>query len=155
MKKHKLIYRMLNVEEVKNILQCVSIFNLRYNKENFEKYLFNYYAYHWICLYDNNIPKALCVLYYNYPKKGYIYISEIQTFESKKEYGRKLLNYVLKRYKRVWFIADPSMKKSLVKYYRSFKLDELVVKNKKAKVYTFSKNCDKEFLKLSLVLQFV
>lgn len=46
-------------------------------------------------------------------------------------YGRDLLDDIIKRSKTMWLAADPTAEKSLLEYYRTFGLEEVVLDHSK------------------------
>ena len=157
------MFKVSDVDEdkVMDILGAARVTNSHFNEQHFLKYLTCSEQYVWKCLYFNDRiksrPVAMCVLQYSYPVLGYCYVAEIQSFESGHSFGKKLLEYVFKFNDNVWLIADFTAGKKLLDFYRSFSFDECCAWSEywKAEAHAFSKGCDKEILKQTIVARYV
>jgi hypothetical protein len=135
-------------DEIENILDTAKIENKRFERIQFSKYLeFGGDNYNWCVLKNNDEPLAVALLNDNTPFKDYYLIAEIQTL--KKGYGKILLQEIIKQYKKVWLMANTTAGEDLLNYYRSLKLNEIVVPESvyECPAYFFCSNdCDIEKL---------
>lgn len=147
-------------DEVMDILDAAYVTNPHFDEQHFLKYLTRSEQYAWKCLYfddgTRSRPVAMCVLQYSYPMPSYCYIAEIQSFESGHGFGKKLLEHVLMFNDQVWLIADATAGEKLLDFYRSFGLDECSAWSEywKAEAHAFSKGCDQDILKQTIVARY-
>lgn len=112
--------------EIKNILDNSKIENKRFERFQFSKYFeFNDNNYNWCILKENDEILAIALINDNIPYKDYYYITEIQSL--KKGYGKKLLEELFKKYKKVWLMSNTVAGDSLMNFYRSLNLKEIII----------------------------
>ena len=103
--------------------------NPRYMRSNIEKYLNSTPHDRLYCglLDDRGHCGALAVLSKDNPRSGYCFLLEVQCFD--RGCGAKLIHGLVGKYKRLWLMADPSAKDTLVEYHRrpEFSFNEFVV----------------------------
>ena len=96
----------LGRKQAEAVVESTAVSNPRYVKEQFAKHFKYENSLRWLCLYDNSVPKAMCVLEFDYPADSYVFINEIQSFEPGKHYGKLLLEQVFAKHKYAWLMAD-------------------------------------------------
>jgi hypothetical protein len=118
----------LSDDTIKNILDTEKIENKRFERVQFSKYLeFGGDNYNWCALTSNNEKLAIALINDNTPYDEYYYISEIQSL--KKGYGKKLLEELFNKYKKVWLMSNTTAGDSLLNFYRSLNLKEIIIPN--------------------------
>lgn len=94
--------------------------NKNLNFANFEKYLRSGSKnYRWIGGFDSEDNCVALVVLTDIPSKDIVLLAEIQSFISGKDYGRKILEEVLKSHKDIWLACDVLGGESLLRFYRS------------------------------------
>ena len=133
----------LSRKQAAAVVESTAVSNLRYVKEQFAKHFKYENSLHWLCLYDNSVPKAMCVLEFSYPVDSYVFINEIQSFEPGKHYGKLLLEHVFAKHKYAWLMADITQADTLLGFYRSLGLKECTVYAEcwKKTAHMFTANC--------------
>ena len=133
----------LSQKQAEAVVESTAVSNLRYVKEQFVKHFKYENSLHWLCLYDNGVPKAMCVLEIDYPVDSYVFINGIQSFESGKHYGKLLLEHVFAKHKYAWLMADITQADTLLSFYRSLGLKECTVYAEcwKKTAHLFTANC--------------
>ena len=121
----------ISVEKFNEILWNSVITNQNYSYEQFKKN-FNDNEISWCMLFDANkkCVAAASVKEGYGPASNSTYVNEIQCLESGKHYGKKMLMMLIKHYRFVWLMADPSVKSDkLLNFYRDpeFRLNEYVL----------------------------
>lgn len=140
---HHVEVKELSGAEAKAVVENAAVSNPRYATGQFTKHFMHENSLHWLCLYDNGVPKALCALELGYPVDSYVHVNEIQSFESGKRYGKLLLEHVFAKHKYAWLIADVTQASSLLSFYRSLGLKECTAYTEcwKKTAHMFTANC--------------
>ena len=133
----------LSRKQAEAVVESAAVSNSRYVKEQFTKHFKYENSLRWLCLYDSNVPKAVCVLEFDYPVGSYVFINGIQSFESGKRYGKLLLEHVFSKHKYAWLMADITQADTLLSYYRSLGLKECTAYAEcwKKTAHMFTANC--------------
>lgn len=115
------------LEKFKQMLASVKSENPRFNISQFEKYYYPDSGIQWCMLVDGARCLAAAAIMEDGPKSGWWYLNEIQCLV--KGFGSKMLKALLKHYKNVWLMADPTANSTLIDYYRrpEFNLEEHVI----------------------------
>ena len=108
--------------------------NERFDREQFEKYLGSDKAidseersmYYGLFSLDGH---CLALSYLNKTPGDCILVAQITCIVH--GYGRDLLNDIIRRSKAMWLAADPTASESLLEYYRTFDLEEVVLAHSK------------------------
>ena len=118
----------LSNDLIKNIIDNEKIENKRFERVQFSKYFeFDSDNYNWCVLSSKDENLAIALINDNTPYDDYYYISEIQSL--KKGYGKKLLEELFKKYKKVWLMSNTTAGDSLLNFYRSLNLKEIIIPN--------------------------
>lgn len=115
-------------DNVKMILDTVEIKNSRYDRRQFEKYI-GQPNLKYCGIFENGKCRAMAVLVENQPT-SHIYIAEYQAFVSG-GFAAKLLIDIIRKYRKIWLMADPTADVKLLEYYRQtrFRFSEYVIPN--------------------------
>lgn len=136
----------VSVDNIKNIIKTVKTDNKRFSKTQFSKY-FKVNSINWCILCNRDENLAIAAVLDNDPFNGHYFIAEIQRL--KRGYGKTLIEEIVKRYRKVWLMSDPSASDELLGYYRGLDMKEIVATNpsKKSTTHFFcTKQCDFEKL---------
>ena len=115
------------LSKFQQMLSSAEVENPRFNISQFEKYYYPDSGIWWCMLVDGIRCLAAAAMMEDGPKSGWWYLNEIQCLV--KGFGSKMLKALLKHYKNVWLMADPTANSTLIDYYRrpEFNLEEHVV----------------------------
>lgn len=122
-------FKEVSEEQVDKILKQVESYNenQRYNEKQFTKYKWDISKNKvWFGAFQNDKCLALCLVKTN-EFEGVNFLVEMQTF--KKGIGKKLLQFLMKKFKEFYWMSDPDSGDKLVKFYEQFGLKHHTIEN--------------------------
>jgi len=132
----KMVFRKVLRSELVLLLDEIETYNEnpRFKREQFEKYLGSGKAidrvdrsmYYGLFALDGH---CLALSYLNKTPGDCILVAQISCVV--RGYGRDLLNDIIRRSDAMWLAADPTAESGLLDYYRTFGLEEMVLKRSK------------------------
>ena len=132
----KMVFKKVQRDDLLHLLDEIEEYNEneRFKREQFEKYLGSDKAidseersmYYGLFSLDGH---CLALSYLNKTPGDCILVAQITCIVH--GYGRDLLNDIIKRSKAMWLAADPTASESLLEYYRTFGLEEVVLAHSK------------------------
>ena len=132
----KIVFKKIPHNELISLLDEIETYNenKRFKREQFEKYLSSNKIidseeksmYYGLFSLDGH---CLALSYLNKTPDNCILVAQISCVVP--SYGRLLLQDIIDRSSAIWFAADPTAEDTLLDYYRTFGLEEVVLKHSK------------------------
>lgn len=132
----KIVFKKVPRDELVSLLDEIETYNesRRFKREQFEKYLGSdkmidseeKSMYYWLFSLDGH---CLALSYLNKTPDECILVAQISCVVP--SYGRLLLQDIINRSNALWFAADPTAEDTLLDYYKTFGLEEVVLDHSK------------------------
>jgi hypothetical protein len=116
--KSSIFIKQLSKSQVENLLDEIDDYNKNpyYSRENFQKSFYNECEYYG--LFNEEKCLALLAITKNIPDKNFACMHNLASFFPGKGYGINLLKQVLKKFKDIWWMANPDGGEKLADNYR-------------------------------------